>query len=178
VDGATTCARLGCDAIAVAVFGFDARECLVWLDPLGSDGRGAGVLCSRHADRMSPPYGWNLIDRRGAESRLWIGRTPTVAATPPTRRRERAPRTRPCAPTGQHLPFDTAPFDTAPFESAPNDRPVTREPAAPVARADEPERQAWSPHARPGPEFEHVLDARTPLLARAFEGSRPADASD
>jgi hypothetical protein len=34
---------------------------------------------------------------------------------------------------------------------------------------------SWSPHARPGPEFEHVLDARTPMLARAFDSARPAD---
>jgi hypothetical protein len=164
VDGATTCARLGCDDVAVAVFGFDARECLVWLDPLGSGGRGAGVLCGRHADRMSPPYGWNLIDRRGAESRLWIGRTTGAAPVPAQpRRRERSPRNRPCAPSGPGLPFDAPPFD------APPEVPV---------RAAEPERQPWSPHGRPGPEFEHVLDARTPLLARAFEGSRPADASD
>jgi hypothetical protein len=105
VDGAPTCSRLGCDEPAVAVFAFDARECLVWLDPLGPGGRGAGVLCGTHADRMSPPRGWNLLDRRGVESRLWIGRTNTAAApAPPPRRRERAPRTRPCAPSGPRLP--------------------------------------------------------------------------
>ena len=157
------CSRLGCDEPAVAVFAFDARECLVWLDPLGSDGRGAGVLCDRHADRMSPPRGWNLLDRRDVESRLWIGRTNLVAAPPPPRRRERAPRTRPCAPTGPRLPFETTP--------AP-------EPVAPVVRAPEPERQPWSPHDRPGPALEHVLDARTPLLARAFEAARPVDDVD
>src|SRR5207244_4335301 len=75
VDGAPICcSRLGCGEPAVAVFGFDARECLVWLDPLGDGGRGAGVLCETHADRLSPPRGWNLLDRRGAEARLWIGR--------------------------------------------------------------------------------------------------------
>jgi hypothetical protein len=153
---------LGCDTPATAVFAFDARECLVWLDPLGSGGRGAGVLCGPHADRMSPPRGWNLLDRRDVESRLWIGRT-SVAAAPPTpaRRRERAPRTRPCAPAGPRLPFETTAHDPDP-----------------PARAPEPARAPWSPHDRPGPELEHVLDARTPLLARAFEAARQVDEAE
>jgi hypothetical protein len=49
-----------------------------------------------------------------------------------------------------------------------------REPDPP-ARTPEPARAPWSPHDRPGPDFEHVLDARTPLLARAFEAARPVD---
>jgi hypothetical protein len=161
VDDAPTCSRLGCDAPAVAVFAFDARECLVWLDPFdpGDPGaRGAGLLCGPHADRMSPPRGWNLLDRRETESRLWIGRTTVVAALPP-RRRERAPRTRACTSIGPHLPFDT----------------VASEHEVQVAREPEPARPPWSPHDRPGPELEHVLDARTPLLARAFEAARPGD---
>jgi hypothetical protein len=146
----------------VAVFAFDARECLVWLDPLGPGGRGAGVLCGVHADRMSPPRGWSLLDRRGAESRLWLGRTKVVGPAPQPRRRERTPRARSCAPAGLRLPFDT----------------VAHEPETPAVRASEPERQPWSPHDRPGPELEHVLDARTPLLARAFEAARPLDDAD
>jgi hypothetical protein len=159
VDGTPTCSRLGCDALAVAVFGFDARECLVWLDPLTSGGRGAGVLCTRHADRMSPPRGWNLLDRRGADARLWIGSTLTAPSVPTApRRRERVPRSRACASPGPRLPFDA---------------PVL-EPEPPVLVA-EPTRSPWSPHDRPGPELERVLDARTPLLARAFEAARPLD---
>lgn len=165
MDGAPTCSRLGCDQLAVAVFGFDARECLVWLDPLGPGGRGAGVLCGTHADRMSPPRGWNLLDRRDVESRLWIGRTAPVAAPAP-RRRERAPRVRACAPTGPRLPFDAVTSrDT-----------VSRDPEPPL-RAVEPAPAPWSPRDRPSPELEQVLDARTPLLARAFEAARPIDDS-
>lgn len=168
MDGAPSCSRLGCDEPAVAVFAFDARERLVWLDPLGGGGRGAGVLCGRHADRMSPPFGWNLLDRRGTESRLWIGRSAAATPPPPARRRERTPRVRPCAPTGPRLPFETV---------------VAREPEPVVVRTPDPaadrtaERTAWSPHDRPGPELGHVLDARTPLLARAFEAARPVDES-
>ena len=48
-------------------------------------------------------------------------------------------------------------------------------PEAPVGAASRAEPTTWSPHDRPGPELEHVLDARTPLLARAFEAARPTD---
>jgi Protein of unknown function (DUF3499) len=171
VEAAPLCSRLGCDQAAVAVFAFDARESLVWLDPISTTGRGAGVLCERHADRLSPPRGWNLLDRRAAEARLWTGR-PAAAPTPTTPhapRRERPARSRPCAPPGPLLPFDTAPFDTAPFDTAPDPMPV--------ASAQDTTPRTWSPHDRPGPEFEHVLDARTPLLARAFDSARPTDAT-
>jgi hypothetical protein len=166
VDGPPTCSRLGCDELATAVFGFDARECLVWLDPVGTSGRGAGVLCTRHADRMSPPRGWNLLDRREPELRLWIGRTPVVPVKgpAPARRRERAPLARPCAPAVPRLPFERT------RESEPD--------PAPTVRTPEPIRAPWSPHDRPGPEFERVIDARTPLLARAFEAARPLDETE
>jgi hypothetical protein len=150
VDGAPTCSRLGCDELAVAVFAFDARESLVWLDPLGSGGRGAGVLCDAHADRMTPPYGWNLLDRRGAEARLWLGRqASTPARTTPARRREHASRSRPLTTPGPRLPFD------APAARVPTPPPTPTPPAPPPARTPDP--------------------TRTPLLARAFEAARRTD---
>jgi hypothetical protein len=175
VDGSLTCSRLGCDAPAVAVFAFDARECLVWLDPIGNSGRGAGVLCQVHADRMSPPRGWNLLDRRGRESRLWLGRTPLVS-TPP-KRRERTVRARSHAALGPCLPFDAPAAHEPEPQPAPTPAPSPVPAAAPVAAPPAPvaARAPWSPHEKPGPEFEHVLDARTPLLARAFEAARPTD---
>jgi hypothetical protein len=153
------------------VFAFDALESLVWLDPITTPGRGAGVLCERHADRLSPPRGWNLLDRRGPEFRLWTGRVasaPANAARAPRRDRSprrsgtESPRSRPRATPGPLLPFDAVPTPT----------PVP-EPAVVAAAADAP--RSWSPHDRPGPEFDHVLDARTPLLARAFDSARPTD---
>jgi hypothetical protein len=165
VDPVPACSRLGCGEAAVAVFAFDARESLVWLDPITTPGRGAGVLCERHADQLSPPRGWNLLDRRGPEFRLWTGRpasalpsTPHAPRRPARRSGTEPARSRPCATPGPLLPFDVAP--------AP-------EPAAVAAAPDAP--RTWSPHDRPGPEFEHVLDAHTPLLARAFDAARPTD---
>lgn len=32
--------------------------------PDGGDGYGGYAMCGRHADRMTPPIGWDLIDSR------------------------------------------------------------------------------------------------------------------
>jgi len=160
VEAAPVCSRLGCDEQAVAVFAFDARASLVWLDPIATPGRGAGMLCEGHADRFSPPRGWNLLDRRAPEARLWT-RPVTATAVTHSARRERPARSRACLTPGPLLPFDA---------SEPS-RTVD-----PAASAGDPSTR-WSPHDRPGPELEHVLDARTPMLARAFEGARAVDRS-
>ena len=76
------CSRVGCGGHAVASFCFDGRAALVWLDPLDPDrGVGAGVLCARHADTLTPPRGWHLQDRRTRTPSLWVDR-PTVTDTP------------------------------------------------------------------------------------------------
>lgn len=45
---------------------FDYAEQAVWLEELESDAeRGRGyAFCTEHADRMTPPRGWTLTDRR------------------------------------------------------------------------------------------------------------------
>ena len=172
MDGAVTCSRLGCNETAVAVFAFDARESLVWLDPMDTPGRGAGVLCLTHADRLSPPRGWALLDRRGAESRLWLGAP--GATTPASRRPRREPaRSRPRTAPGPRLPFDSP--EPTPEPAVPAAVRTTATPAPVVAKivtVPDADLTAWSPHDRPGVDFERVVDARTPLLARAFEAVR------
>lgn len=44
---------------------FDYPERAVWLEDLSSSPAGPGhALCVNHADRLSPPLGWTLTDRR------------------------------------------------------------------------------------------------------------------
>jgi hypothetical protein len=51
--------------VATTTFTFDARECTVWLDNLENADARAGELCERHAQRLTPPKGWHIEDRRG-----------------------------------------------------------------------------------------------------------------
>ena len=143
------CSRVGCSGHAVASFCFDGRAALVWLDPLDPErGMGAGVLCARHADTLTPPRGWHLQDRRTGTPRLWADRPAVVVATataPPSPEPvlgDERVAARTFAPHTDPLPFD----EPAPVSSPP----------APADVVD-------------------LLDARTPLLARAFAaaGSGP-----
>lgn len=63
--GGRTCARPGCPALAHAtlVFAYEAKTArmvglLPECDPAAYD------LCTTHADRTSPPFGWSLADER------------------------------------------------------------------------------------------------------------------
>jgi len=139
-----TCSRTGCNDPAVVCAGFDTVDRLVWFDLPGRGG--AALLCSAHAERLVPPRGWILRDRRGRTPRLWVEQAqPTVLTSPG----ETVARRVPAAPAPETEPL--------PFAAAPEPAP-------------------WSPRARPR-ELERVLDAKTPLLARAFSVVRERDAS-
>ena len=60
-------------------FAYDQRT--VWLDELESDPRRSGgyALCTEHADRLSPPLGWTLTDRRNV-TRLFSPEAPSEVA--------------------------------------------------------------------------------------------------
>ena len=153
-DADAVLARVGCGGHAVASFCFDGRAALVWLDPLEPDrGVGAGVLCARHADTLTPPRGWHLQDRRTRTPSLWVDR-PTVTDTPlPPRPTVVAPPRIPepdVAPARVLAP----PTDPLPF---PTEIAASAAPAEPrhLATADP-------------SNLDELLDARSPLLARAF----------
>jgi len=58
-----SCARCGSPAAAVMTFSYPDSS--VWMDDLvsGIDRHGY-AMCADHADRMIPPLGWTLTDRR------------------------------------------------------------------------------------------------------------------
>lgn len=57
------CAR--CGAPAASVMSFSYADGLVWLDDLLDAVEPHGyAFCADHADRMTPPMGWTLSDRR------------------------------------------------------------------------------------------------------------------
>lgn len=57
------CAR--CSAPAATFMSFDYAARAVWLEDLDANHVGPGhPLCVDHADRLTPPMGWTLTDRR------------------------------------------------------------------------------------------------------------------
>ncbi|MBU6329184.1 MAG: DUF3499 family protein [Acidobacteria bacterium] len=64
-----SCARPGCGDPASATFGYDYAERTVYLDPLSEEAHPASYdVCRRHADTLSVPKGWHLIDQRRART--------------------------------------------------------------------------------------------------------------
>ncbi len=58
-----------CSTPASSVMSFDYDDRAVWLVELeGQPELGKGYsLCTRHADRLTPPLGWTLTDRRNVK---------------------------------------------------------------------------------------------------------------
>ena len=58
-----SCARCGSPAAAIMTFNYS--DGAVWLDDLSDPIDKYGYsMCADHADRMTPPQGWTLTDRR------------------------------------------------------------------------------------------------------------------
>jgi hypothetical protein len=71
---------------------FDGRERSVWLDELDANLMGwGGRLCQDHADRLRPPRGWQIHDRRPVTD-LAPERMPEASETPLLARAFRAAR--------------------------------------------------------------------------------------
>jgi len=169
---AERCSHVQCSATATARVAFDALACFVWIDPFEADGprdvsaRGAGALCTRHADRLVPPRGWTVQDRRGREIQLWSDRpvveSPTpVAVAPPeaTRSTARTRAGRAGAPSGGSAPAVAVLEPALPFADSE---------AAHAATVDDEPRNA---------DIEELLAApSSPLLSRAFNAAHSRQA--
>jgi len=75
------CERPECSQPAAVRWGFDPRRLLVWLDRPEDDGSIDHGLCTTHAQRLRPPRGWWLDDRRLAQPALFPGFAPKTEAT-------------------------------------------------------------------------------------------------
>ena len=59
------CSRQGCAHEATATLSYQYARSLVWLDDLSSERDPHTYdLCEMHAERLTPPSGWHLEDRR------------------------------------------------------------------------------------------------------------------
>ncbi|MDH5371843.1 MAG: DUF3499 family protein [Acidimicrobiia bacterium] len=61
-----SCAR--CGTPAASVMSYDYADRAIWLDDIREGvPPGAGyMMCGQHSDRLTPPLGWTLTDRRTA----------------------------------------------------------------------------------------------------------------
>lgn len=60
------CARPGCGEVATATFVYDYQARITWLDALAGDRHPMAYdLCPHHADTLTVPRGWDLVDGRG-----------------------------------------------------------------------------------------------------------------
>jgi hypothetical protein len=164
-DGRTiTCSRIGCDAPAAASFSFDALNELAWLDTV-VESRGAGFLCEPHAERLTPPRGWSLLDRRSPEPKLFVAPSVLPGAAPAAPKRERAPKRTRAAKSRHAKPATESTSATGAATGAPasTDGELPFDAPPPMPRT-------WSP--RDLPALDDEFDERTPMLARAFESLR------
>jgi hypothetical protein len=148
-------------------YGFDADHLMVWIDAyerVNTDR--AGVLCRRHADAMVVPLGWMLDDRRDPVPRLF--RTPAQpTATAPRPRR-----------AARHHQDDTEQLElVADVVLADLDDVVESAVVAELSPTAA-EVLPWKPTFDQTDDLDGLLEARGPLLARAFGGQgRPRPTS-
>ena len=178
------CARPVCGAEATARFFFDASAKLVILDARIEEWGGSGILCDDHADRLTPPRGWVIDDRRVLAPRLFpIGRfenadrpasrtgVPRAADTEPgsaPAESANATGSIPGASAPQRVrrfaapaahPSTPLPLDGGPSYALP-DEYLARELTDSARAADAPER------------LTDTTDPGSPLLTRAFDAAR------
>ena len=142
-------------------YGFDAEHLMVWIDSYDRMATGlAGVLCRRHADAMVVPLGWMLDDRRDPVPRLFKSPAqPTIAAA---RHRRVAGHQRDDA---EQLELGV---DVALRELAIGSDTVVVEAVVDVDTPIESEVLPWKPTFDQTDDLDGLLEARGPLLARAF----------
>ena len=139
-------------------YGFDADHLMVWIDAyerVNTDR--AGVLCRRHADAMVVPLGWMLDDRRDPVPTLFKAPAQTTPAAP---RQRRVPR---------HHRDDTEQLELV------NDVVVVElDDVVATATVPDPPTEGevlpWKPTFDQTDDLDGLLEARGPLLARAFGG--------
>ena len=171
------CERPGCSAPATVAYGFSTERLLAWLAPLAVGDRNAGgALCGRHADAMVPPRGWWLDDRRTDEPTLFRSPEHRPAGGATDRRgahgddgRRRASRRPHELVVGEQLALDAEVVGEALADDEPGG--VEHTEAQPVPPPDEPPlppAAPWTPAFDMSDDLGGLLDASTPLLARAF----------
>ena len=139
-------------------YGFDAEHLMVWIDSydrVATDR--AGVLCRRHADAMVVPLGWMLDDRRDPIPRLFKAPAQPTRVVPRQRR------------ASNHRRDDTEQLELGAdlmVGATVDDEDVDADGGPPI----DDEVLPWKPTFDQTDDLDGLLEARGPLLARAFGG--------
>ncbi len=166
VEPQRLCARPGCGAPATATLRFQPAQRAAWLiDVDDAAARTERDFCERHATALPLPRGWQLYDRRRA---VGADTDPDAPDTPGLRRPVLRARRMELAP----VPVEELEDSEEPETTAERKQPQDPEPEREVPE---------EPHVA-GETLSNVLDARTPLLQRAFRnvwpGAGGADGTD
>jgi hypothetical protein len=148
-------------------YGFDAEHLMVWIDSYDRVATGlAGVLCRRHADAMVVPLGWMLDDRRDPVPRLF--KTPAQPMVVVARHRRPSLHHRDDAEQLE-LGVDVVVGELDGSGAAIGETSAAFEGDAEVL--------PWKPAFDQTDDLDGLLEARGPLLARAFggKGRRPVN---
>jgi hypothetical protein len=180
------CARAGCGAPASATLRFQPTLRQAWLVDLDeSAARTQGDLCRRHAAALVLPRGWELHDDRTGRPRLVEEPAAEPEGPVATRRVRVRRRAAPAEPERAPDPLPgfepvVVPNGNRPAVADADESAVAEEPPEPDA-ADVAPRTApaqFGPNDADDAEvaddaLNTILDARTPLLQRAFRNAKP-----
>jgi Protein of unknown function (DUF3499) len=145
------CARAGCNSPAVATLRFEPTERLAWLAELDeSAARTQGDLCQRHAAALVLPRGWQLLDER-------------ASAKPAPEAVEAVESETIDSEVGEPEVFEASDETGEPDDATDGGAPRSA-PAQFGSNDDDTVVEE---------ELDTILDARTPLLQRAFRNARP-----
>jgi hypothetical protein len=167
------CARPGCGAAATATLRFQPTLRQAWLVDLDeATARTQGDLCRRHAAALVLPRGWELHDQRTSGPRLvedtsiGNGSTGNGATARRVRVRRRAPEHEP--QREPEPPPDQLPGFEPVVVSNGNGEATAKRTVPAQFGANDGDDSDVDDEA-----LNTILDARTPLLQRAFRNAKP-----
>lgn len=179
-----SCRRPGCTQVAAVAIHYDPVSCQLWLDPITVADRSAQTLCEDHAERLSPPRGWVVVDRRGAQTTILAAPGVSASGRPVQRRalrRRWGSFEEPTLDFTASEAVTTAATVVVESVAEPEPEPVPEGAAAsePTVEPEPEPRPEPEPQPAPQPEpmtdspedMERLLHPRGGLLGRAFEAT-------
>ena len=153
-----SCRRPGCANVAAVTIHYDPVSCQLWLDPIVVADRSAQVLCVEHAERLSPPRGWVVVDGRGAQTTI-LSEAPAAVSAERASRTPRMPRRRWGSFEEPMLDFSVVERDSETDETG-SDEPDFAGERSPNVEPEKP--------VEPVDDLADLLKPRGGLLGRAF----------